>query len=300
MKKSLSIRCYVTSPMMIHGADQNRVELRANAVKSAMRYWWRALHPDSASGETLYEQAVNIFGGTSGDSGKQSSFFLRVLHELDEDDFTRFNLLPHKQYGKSPKNGIRPGSEFIIKIVEQRSTGTDLYALLWLAGVLGGIGQRSRRGFGNFIPASEWTEVPATLQDVEKYLLRVRPDLTLHYDLDRYRLNVQFPEQKLLSIPYIKYIEQGSYCDDPVNLTTIVGRQTHEFKQLGGPIYDASMGSGRPRLASPVWVSILHDDDPIDVRPLVTTLNTCSPKKHNVDLRIQDDFIANVNDRTNE
>lgn len=55
MAQEVTFDCEVVTPMFLGGADQ-QAELRASAIKGAMRWWFRA-----AIGGTLFQSAGNNF-----------------------------------------------------------------------------------------------------------------------------------------------------------------------------------------------------------------------------------------------
>ncbi len=135
-------------------------ELRPPSVKGMLRYWYRALDPAYGSHEAQF------FGGTGTDEG-QSSFLLRVQHpgqprSIPWDD---------RGYGDDGRNGIRylsytlrqtnrqvaraviaPGAAITLRLIFRRPTDSEqrraVLGALWLLGHMGGLGSRSRRGFG--------------------------------------------------------------------------------------------------------------------------------------------------------
>jgi CRISPR-associated protein Cmr1 len=149
-------------------------DLRASSIKGALRFWFRAAAPDFAAVE------AGIFG--SAESG-QSRVLLALSADRLSDDwqfdrtrFDRFNDPPgrgntHTRNGFSycafpfgmrggMRRGIDPGQSFGLRLrvaANRRGESPDARRLLctriglsfWLAVHLGGLGARSRRGFGS-------------------------------------------------------------------------------------------------------------------------------------------------------
>jgi len=177
MKEIICVFRTVT-PLFMEGADPyGKPELRAPSFKSAMRYWYRALDPHYKANES------KIFGST--DEGRGELFSLRINGEIEgktgtwnNDNFDKltrpnpncpFKPVPSKwnvngirylAYGLDEKvRGVRQQRSYIsphidIKITlgfrqtPRIETKKAIIASLWLLGHIGGLGSRSRRGFG--------------------------------------------------------------------------------------------------------------------------------------------------------
>lgn len=162
------------TPAFLGGAELVRPELRPPSIKGALRLWYRALDPEFArkeNGGPIAESA--LFGGAEPGAG-QSRILLAVtgarLTELPADRIAwdrfaqgsgRFvkNGLAYLGYpfkfARATRTAFAPGSTFTIRLVlrpgrhpltEREARG--LVAALWALGHVGGLGSRSRRGFG--------------------------------------------------------------------------------------------------------------------------------------------------------
>jgi CRISPR-associated protein Cmr1 len=142
------------TPLFIGGAEPNsHAELREPSIKGALRFWYRALDPDYATHE------AKIFGST--DTG-QSCFLLQVINMAQErksgKNWDERNL-PGVKYFSFPfnmqqnKRYIDIASIFTIRLLFKKDPEEQyqraILASLWLLGHLGGLGSRSRRGFGS-------------------------------------------------------------------------------------------------------------------------------------------------------
>ncbi|MEO1928407.1 MAG: type III-B CRISPR module RAMP protein Cmr1, partial [Nautiliaceae bacterium] len=65
----MKIKCEIITPLLMHGADGKRAELREQSFKGVMRFWWRAINGNLGLKE-LKEKEAEIFG----DTNKKSSF----------------------------------------------------------------------------------------------------------------------------------------------------------------------------------------------------------------------------------
>lgn len=174
------------TPLFAAGADQRRPELRAAAVKSALRFWYRAVDPRAvlAEGRGGPRREDRIFGGSAEGLGR-SPVLLEVTDtakgvfrwEQVRGKLDRFN----EGDGKHRKNGLRylcyslfmrpndqraalpPGLGVTLTMRGERGALDRLdedgrrawIAALWLLGNLGSLGTRSRRGLGS-VQIANW------------------------------------------------------------------------------------------------------------------------------------------------
>jgi CRISPR type III-B/RAMP module RAMP protein Cmr1 len=125
-----------------------------------MRYWFRALAAGLTSDlERIGEVEDSVFGGTrrGSSSGVQARIrgvpprSRRSLTLSDEELGVRYLA-----YGRVDKDGVTeplvdPGTEFALALQHRDPALLGMAAgSLWLASVFGGLGGRSRRGFGAF------------------------------------------------------------------------------------------------------------------------------------------------------
>jgi CRISPR-associated protein Cmr1 len=172
----------VVTPLFLGGADPSRsVELRAPSVKGALRFWWRALAWSRRNGDlsairhlsAIRKEEQEIFGaaGEEGDRLGQSSFGLRVrwLSEparlVDTGPRSLTSEKPGTSYlsygvinrgrGNSPRPCYQSGGRFELTIYTLKRTAEEsglqhsLPDAIKLFGLLGGLGGRSRRGWGS-------------------------------------------------------------------------------------------------------------------------------------------------------
>lgn len=240
----------------MNGPYGDRPELRPPGIKASLRFWWRALH-GHLSLDQLREQEGKIFGNTKG----RSKVLIRVVKPIDENQKAKTSLLPHK--GGSEADGYLVGEEFKIRVDfdEKVISKEELKNLFILACTLGGWGKRSRRGFGSVVV----TEVdgvavtsPTTLQDILTHLE--------HFVPSKHRISGTHIESTHVSqssrdeYPKLWKIEIGS---NQRSLSDI-GKATHDTKFTENTQdYSQSLGDGRPRYASPVYVSLLSNGLPV-------------------------------------
>lgn len=169
----VSARYRVITPLYLGGAIQDGApELRTPSLKGVLRYWYRAV--DSR----FHETEPRLFGSATSPAG-QSEVLLRIesaavppkTWEWNRDAAQRFS----DGIGARSKNGliylgwpfhfgkqaaarraIAPGTQFTVHAVFPRYAGAGDHAAvravlagLWMLGRAGGLGSRSRRGFGS-------------------------------------------------------------------------------------------------------------------------------------------------------
>lgn len=252
--KKLTIQCEIVTPLLMHGADKN-AELREQSFKGIMRFWWRAIHGNLSLKE-LKEKEAMIFGNTE----KKSSFRMKLINNnLNIDEF---NPLPHKNSNFRIK-GFSTNQTFEIEFFGRN---LDLVKDIFiLSTILGGFGQRSRRGFGSIkvlkIEDKENKQLdfdyPLTKTEIIEFIKKINPEFTTNDNNECFKSKRKFP--------YIKIIIIGNnfnFYDDYNIILRKIGLATHNY-----PCF----GSANPRLASPVYVTICENKN--QYLPVITSLN---------------------------
>lgn len=169
----------IVTPMFIGGADKNdEPEIRPPSIKGALRFWWRALHWETCLKEqgknpnkaftALYQQEAELFGAAAKDNMYgQGKISLKVkfdkgqstLHVLKGQSIVptlnsgQIYLLGRGLYhfkNKFLRDAISPEQTFkvIMKLQDEVEAENVINALLAF-GLLGGLGSRSRKGWGS-------------------------------------------------------------------------------------------------------------------------------------------------------
>lgn len=202
--EGFSLQCTWVTPAAWGGAfPRKQVELRTASLKGLLRYWWRILyqgcHPHTAPRNLFAEEAAR-FGGPQ----NASPLSLRItpapaleslsLHELHNQRFSYF-LFPFRnrdQGRQAWKQGgswgvevcLRPGAQLKPSLTPQQLL-EEAYMSFWLMAHLGGIGTRSRRGFGSFTfrvsspNASSFTPRPIPAETPEAYAQALQKALSI-------------------------------------------------------------------------------------------------------------------------
>lgn len=178
MIRKITFEIETITPMFLAGADQSKAELRAASIKGLLRYWWRALQAEPDLGK-LREKESRIFGSSDEKTGGGSSFAMRVISK-GELKPTKNSFPPNPQYqvpveGKTFKINIleylaygtyeyiqRQGNVFtreyypsktkfdIVLSFTDEAWKDEVLKAFYVWYVFGGVGSRSRNGFGSF------------------------------------------------------------------------------------------------------------------------------------------------------
>ena len=149
MKDEITIQLETVTPLFLGGAEPKKdpPEVRASAFRGAMRYWFRA----TAGGiigdhnlDGLHKLESAVFG--SQNSGSPISILLS-----GNPHFSKHFILPHKQSG--PRSAFDNVEEMTLTLRARIGTSELVFnnacMALNLVLLFGGVGLRSRRGFGS-------------------------------------------------------------------------------------------------------------------------------------------------------
>ncbi|MEO5376359.1 MAG: type III-B CRISPR module RAMP protein Cmr1 [Magnetococcus sp. DMHC-6] len=175
MVNELILEFQTLTPLFLGGAEPGRPELRPPSLKGALRFWYRAVDPNFKEGEGRF------FGGTDDKKKEgQSPFSLRIIPTNTAPPLCgwegfkvrRFNTgsevktqnglvylgfpfqMGKKDFQDRKPEAIGTGYRFTVRCVflrgaEDPKLRQAVLSSFWLLGHLGGIGSRSRRGFGS-------------------------------------------------------------------------------------------------------------------------------------------------------
>ncbi|OYT15852.1 MAG: type III-B CRISPR module RAMP protein Cmr1 [Bacteroidetes bacterium 4572_77] len=279
MIQTIKFKCETITPLFLAGADGKTPELRAPSIKGALRFWWRALNANLVNNEDYTElkrQESAIFGGT--DSSGRS----KVIISIDNQTTKKITAhpTPHKERPFS-KSAFAIGSKFeiAVNVIDNTvMTAEQVKSLFIIVTLLGGIGNRSRRGFGSFkiteINDIEF-EQPNDVEAIEDIINSINPS----YPFANISANY----------PFVKSIEIGQADSD---ITLKIGKATHSVKENNGRGYGDAMGDSSPRFSSPIYVSVIKKADD-KLYPIITTLNTVPPNGR-VNVSIQQTFKSKL------
>jgi len=166
MPRTIAAEFSLNTPLFSSGASPASPELRVSEMKAALRFWWRAMNyqlATTAGGgcSALAARESQLFGSTNG----QSPFLLRlsentidVTESASADKLVAAAATKYLGYGLTETGADRSGwradadKTFTIELTLKARALADQQEYidaLHLFGLFGGLGYRSRRGFGS-------------------------------------------------------------------------------------------------------------------------------------------------------
>jgi CRISPR-associated protein Cmr1 len=154
----------VVTPLFLGGADGTEAEIRAASLKGALRFWYRATsYSAGADITTIKKKEEEIFG--SSEKG-QSSFLIDVVDEnikiIDKGHKWKGQGMFYLGYGlinfkgiQTKRKCINSGGSFRVRFcfrgkkMNLEENRAVLVKALTALDLFGGLGSRSRRGFGS-------------------------------------------------------------------------------------------------------------------------------------------------------
>ena len=245
----------VVTPLFCAGSDREHPEFRLPSFKGVLRFWWRALAWSRCRDiESLQSEEDDLFGSSR--SG-QSRVSLRVAptsvpQSIRKDEVLRQldqRVVGHGArylgYGvmeafgsqnKNTQNGqliracLPAPFEVTVRMTAHDLRGQRLASLkdaLIALGTLGGMGAKSRKGYGSLVIHSlsidgKTRPVPQSVDDLCRTILALRESVT----------EASLPEFTALS-PDARHVLLESDKRDPLELLDLVGRELVRFRSWG-------------------------------------------------------------------
>lgn len=251
------LRLEIVTPMFLRGSDNETPELRPPAFKALFRYWWR-----TAVGETnlntLREEEGNLFGNTKG----RSPLSIRIRGGVAPSS-GEYAPLPHDP-GRFQSQALSPNGSFNLTLTAPELTEYERIAKISF--LLGGVGNRSRRGFGS-MRYQNWNfqNIDELRNEVYQTLDQISPGgfRQSHGRIDK------DPTVSIPDYPVILNIYFGNTLSaNSEILLRKIGQAMHKYS------HDA-LGGINPRMASPIHVRIQKVND--QFVPIVTQLHSVFP-----------------------
>lgn len=149
---SITFHCRTISPMFIGGADPDIAELRPPSLKGALRFWWRAMNAhlvENGDCDRLREKESEIFGDTTRRSSVEVDCLLTKPNYLKEK--LKGDLL-YMAYGAEQRKALGVDAEFQVTLSSKNNLHfEEAKKAFSLLTHLGGLGAKSRNGFGAFV-----------------------------------------------------------------------------------------------------------------------------------------------------
>lgn len=282
--RTIDIEIKVLTPMFSYGSDRYKSEFRVTELKALMRTTFREVYEvdeqdkknKKVISQLMKDKEAELFGSLKNKS--PITFFLCNKEEIQKDDK---RLVAH--HSRDRKHRCIAEEQFIsIKmfIKNEENLYTYIYLLI-LSSMLGGLGERCRRGNGSFKILSIKEE------NHEKYteLLKLSADSLFekiyssieicHGKIikdnkpDKKNIVIEFDKEFYRDYPYIKKLNIMSLKGRLVDYNSIlfeISRETHERLKEGyiksNIYYDKEvLGGRRSRFASPVYVTFWENNN---------------------------------------
>jgi len=261
--------CEVITPMFLRGGDNKTCDIRPPAIKGAMRFWFRAFSWKIQE-KMIREIEEILFGGTNGEgrqAGQKSPF---GIHVDIPGKIETISVSPTPYKGsRGITDAIKPGVIFTVElyvlnnktiwIENKKLPGIQLLKMIDTyferMALFGGLGMRSRRGFGAF----KITKKNGAAFSMNQILQ------TIEKPKDDFKFKFQ-TAYKCHRIGKKKF-------DDALKLVWFVGEKSHEIRQEYGRACDRSLGSALGmRLASPIIVSAIPGEGEKELKLIMTSV----------------------------
>jgi CRISPR-associated protein Cmr1 len=155
----------VITPMFSAGANPNQAELRATSLKGVLRFWWRTLNGQLPI-QVLHEEEAKLFGSAGQGQGKLRIKVIDNQLKASKEPFPKpptqdeskreaftINILDYLAYGtqkakKFIKEYLEPG-QFQVRLSYPPEIESAINNSLYMLSNFGGLGARSRNGYGS-------------------------------------------------------------------------------------------------------------------------------------------------------
>ena len=154
----------VVTPMFCAGANPGKAELRLPSFKGVLRFWWRALAWSRLDGnlEEIRRQEDVLFGSTASGqsllsmqlarSDRQESIVGKHLSVRQGARYLGYGVM--ETGSDDERECLVPPLNFTVRLRGRdlrNEQSTSIQSALVALGTIGGIGARSRKGFGSLV-----------------------------------------------------------------------------------------------------------------------------------------------------
>lgn len=283
----LCFQAETLTPLVIAGADNRNPDLQAEglrppSLRGAMRWWFRAMTGSVVGAHDNYKTLRGLESEIFGATDQGSSIRIRTC-PLESIKLANAYLCMNDQNGKTwmgiaraniQRPSLYPPSEFRLNMQCDEQALPIVLGSLWLLAMLGGVGARSRRGFGSLVlrPEGEVAEkavqeMPldfsypdSSLADLVQFLGRNLQQI--HQVFRRYAPNVDSPPVArfpVLSRTQAKLWlikpQDGFWADWEAAMNDLRDDVYRAYKTSKG-LRPPEIGSARPRQASSLIIQI--------------------------------------------
>lgn len=260
--KSLTVTLETVTPLFLGGANpRGAPELRAPSFRGALRYWLRAALGGVIGDEnlqTLRQLESSVFGSTE----FGSPIHIRLKPVGDRLESGNEKILPHKERREAgSRQAIKAGQQLELTLSmpyrESPEAWAAAIAALRLAVTFGGVGLRSRRGYGTLkiVHSTDQAQLPVSpdsLAGWQQFAIQ-----TAEKAIDACRQLARAKNVPVLAGPPDKPTRFP--CANRQSLIIIsdlgISSAMDAVKQFMQKIpRDPAFGGINPRQASPLWV----------------------------------------------
>ena len=261
--REAKIQLEAVTPLLIGGADPNGPpQARAPSFRGLWRYWLRAA-AGAVIGDKNKKALKSIEEAVLGSPDRGSPLTLRIPQKEFRLSTGKVPILPHAEGRGVRRPAINAGETFELYITCLQ-VDTQPARLIWQAGLkslqlalaLGGIGLRSRRGYGtvhvcDVNGTEELTVFPETYQGWETFITDITQQTIAAFDLLAQHLGLNRPGLSDGPSPYPCANRRGMlFLGDEVHesaMDAVIAFMDHvsQADWLGGI---------DPRQASPLWL----------------------------------------------
>lgn len=243
----------VVTPLFCAGSDGERAEFRLPSFKGVLRFWWRALAWPCRNLDSLQAEEDYLFGSSKSGQSRVSMRVARssvpqpirsgeVLRQLDKRvvghgaRYLGYGVMwafgsrnRNTQDGELIRACLPAPFNVTVRMTAHGLSGPRLASLkdaLIALGTLGGMGAKSRKGYGSLVIRSlsvdgKPRQVPQSVDDLRRAILALRESGT----------EESLPEFTALSGS--RHVLLESDKRDPLELLDLVGRELVRFRSWG-------------------------------------------------------------------
>jgi CRISPR-associated protein Cmr1 len=257
----------LTTPLFCGGADSEVAELRLPSFKGVLRFWWRALAWSRCGGDLaqIQQEEEQLFGSTR--TG-QAQVLMRLVAANSPELLGKYKVLT---VAKGDRQVVGMGARYLgyglMEAFDRRNAGLragqlgrdclgapldftvqlrsaelgahqhSLLQALIALGTLGGMGSRSRRGYGSLVIRSLTVdgESPRLASASERWRApRDKKELAAAIaELQRQANRSGLPEYTALSSDARHVVLTADDCREPLDLLDRIGREMVRFRSWG-------------------------------------------------------------------
>ncbi len=275
--KSIKFTLETITPLFLAGADGQTPELRPPSIKGMMRFWWRAVKGLSDI-RKLQEEEAKIFGIQE----KKAPFSIKI-----EDSGLisgPHRPLPHSSNPRKQFSfqGFDANQTFSVTLsCKDKGKINDYKNTFELSLLLGGLGKRTRRGFGS-LRIIDWDF--KSEDEIRNTILGLMNSINNDFQING--SIIERINKSRSNYPVITEVYFGSVSKNSDALLKNIGQASHNH-------CNPSLGNGNPQMSSPVIARIQRING--GYLPIVTKLSSHFPNGYPYyNLRKQNNFIAEV------